>query len=126
MNKTLATIGAAAMLSLGGVSVAATPAHADPIDCSANTSGSPGNTSFTLHINANPCGYPIRAWGDCTTEEFFFGVGWTTTGGSTTAYSGESVASCSGAFIENYYYGYDMYINGGWHRYNMYFGTWDS
>lgn len=127
MKKTLATLAATSMLTLGGAVALATPAHADPINCTADVSGSPGNSSFTLHINANPCRYPMRAWGECTLGELGLGAGeWSTTSGTTEAYSGAAVASCGAAFIENYYYGYDQYYGGAWHRYNMYFDEWDS
>ena len=127
MKKTLATFTATSMLALGGAVAIAAPAHADPINCNASVGGTPGNVTFTLNIKANPCRYPMRAWDECTMEDIGLGLGnWTATSGTTQAYSGEAVANCSPGIVDTYFWGYDMYYSGGWHRYNMETDTWES
>lgn len=121
MKKTLASLAAGAMLSLGGVLAVAAPAHADPIDCTPNAHGSPGYRTFTLYIDGNPCRAPIRAWVDCDQ--------WgTATGGATSANFGTSVADCGWIRGIDPYgsWGYDINTYGSWHRYNMNTGTWES
>jgi len=123
--KIVSTALLASGLSLGGALAAATGAHADPIDCSIGAYGSNGNSSFTVHWNTNYCRYPVRAWAECTGEDFTLGWTWKTTSGSSTSISDSEEAQCGAGITESYYYGYDIYINGKWHRYNMYFDEWD-
>lgn len=121
MKKTLATLAAGALLSLGGVVAVAAPAHADPIDCTPTVDGWPGYKTFTLHIEGNPCRVPIRAWVDCE-------LGSIATGSATSANLGQSVADCGWIRGVDRYgdWGYDIYTYSSWHRYNMHTGIWES
>jgi hypothetical protein len=114
---------AALIIGLAGsvVAVSATPAHADPIDCTPTVGGWPGYQTFTLHIDANPCRVPIRAWAECDQ--------WgTATGSATSANTGTSVADCGWIRGVDPYgeWGYDIYTYGAWHRYDMRVGQWQS
>jgi hypothetical protein len=120
MKKTLVSLAAGVMPSLGGVLAITTPAHADPIDCTITADGWPGIQTFTLHIDGNPCRVPLRAWVDCD------GWGGVATGSTTSANFATSVADCGWIRGVDPYgdWGYDMYAYGAWHRYDMHTGEW--
>jgi hypothetical protein len=130
MKKTLALLGSSAalasVLSLGGALTAATPAQADPVNCDIGAYGREGNSSFTVHWDTNYCQHPVRSWVNCTAEDFSFGWEWTATGSSSTSVSDSSDAQCGPGIVLSFEYGYDTYINGTWHRYNMHDNVWTS
>ncbi|MCX4744261.1 hypothetical protein OG455_01815 [Kitasatospora sp. NBC_01287] len=116
-----------AATALGGVSAAS--AHAsDPGgggSCeSIDVSGYPGIETFTLHVDWNGCGYPVKAWAVCFSE-WIPPYGWHATGDITYSSGGTSEADCSPGEVAAYW-GYWIFSGGTWHQYDMEHGTWDS
>lgn len=112
------------------IGVGATAAHAsDPGGgggCGLSVSGFPGNETFTLNVDNNPCGYPMRAWSYCFSE-IFPPCGWTSTGSVVSSSGSHSVAGCApGEIAQGSGWGYDYYGGGAWHRYDMNTDTWLS
>lgn len=101
---TLLTVSALALAGLAGTTGTA---QAEPVPpggggCVWHAYGTPGLTTFTLHVDTNTCGLKIHAYAQCSNWPF----GTETTEGNNITGTGTSTVYCSAFGVASGGYGY--------------------